>query len=333
MFPNGAVAKLFGAHSKDDPERLRAGGNRCIDWYEEIAAWRYLDDAYDQAQFGLRLGVSPKAVGSTTPKNRPKVRELVRLMVDEPDLHVMTSGTTADNPYLPRHIRRKLYRRYLGTRLGRQELLGQILSDLGTRLSGAWYKHIDGVPSGPGWRRIRYWDLAATEGDEGDDRYAEEGNDPDWTAGARLAFHKERNLLVVEHMVHIRRSSARVQQAIYDTARADGRDCTVVIEQDPGQAGKDQVARYKEALADIARVEHNPVSGQGKLDIRAQRFEALAEQRRVGVIEGPWLMSFVDESEEWGSDDARHDDQIAAVSGGTNWLVNPPGKRKVRIAA
>src|SRR5690606_8572025 len=44
-WPNGAEAKLFGAHTPDDIERLRAGGNRCLVWVEEVAAQRRLKDA------------------------------------------------------------------------------------------------------------------------------------------------------------------------------------------------------------------------------------------------------------------------------------------------
>ncbi|MGY5634133.1 terminase large subunit domain-containing protein, partial [Streptomyces sp. UC1A3] len=47
-WPNGAEAKVFGAHSPEDIERLRSGGNRCLAWLEELAAWRYLDDTWDQ---------------------------------------------------------------------------------------------------------------------------------------------------------------------------------------------------------------------------------------------------------------------------------------------
>jgi hypothetical protein len=39
-----------------DTERLRAGGNRHIDWWEEMTANTYLGRAWDQAQLGLRMG-------------------------------------------------------------------------------------------------------------------------------------------------------------------------------------------------------------------------------------------------------------------------------------
>lgn len=124
IFPNGSVARLFGAHTPEDVERLRAGGNRCAAWLEELAAWRYLDACYDHMTFGLRIGADPRWVASTTPKPRPLIKRL------RADAQVPVSvATTDDNPFLPRHIREALYDRYAGTQLGQQELLGLMLEE------------------------------------------------------------------------------------------------------------------------------------------------------------------------------------------------------------
>lgn len=124
VWPNGAEAKLFGAYGPEDVERLRAGGNRCSAWAEELAAWAKLDDCWDHLQFGLRLGPHPRIVASTT----PKPRKLLRVLVAHPRTAI-TRATTADNPRLSEQVRARLYERYSGTRLGRQELLGETLSE------------------------------------------------------------------------------------------------------------------------------------------------------------------------------------------------------------
>ncbi len=130
-FPNGSEAKIFGAFTPDDVERLRAGGNRCRVWAEELAAWRYLDEAWDQMIFGLRLGPSPRVVVTTTPKPRKKLREL---LADPRTVRALTADgripTTDDNPHLPDAIRRELYKLFGGTRKGRQELGGELLDDV-----------------------------------------------------------------------------------------------------------------------------------------------------------------------------------------------------------
>lgn len=120
-WPNGAVASLFSA---DEPDRLR--GPQCeAAWGEEVATWRY-PEAWDMLQLGLRLGPDPKQVVTTTP--RP-VR-IVRDLLDDSNTVVtkMTSYANRDN--LAPAFFEQIIRRYEGTRLGRQELMGELLEDV-----------------------------------------------------------------------------------------------------------------------------------------------------------------------------------------------------------
>lgn len=120
-WPNGAQAILFSA---EEPERLR--GPQCHKaWCDEIAAWKYPDDTWDNLQFGLRLGESPNACVTTTPRPIKLVRELVK----DPATAV-TRGSTFDNAAnLAKSALNKYRRKYEGTRLGRQELYAEILED------------------------------------------------------------------------------------------------------------------------------------------------------------------------------------------------------------
>ena len=72
---NGVEAKLFGAHSPEDVERFRAGGNRTFVWAEEMAAWRYLKIL---AADPLRLAywILPPHSITTTPKPRSVIRDV-----------------------------------------------------------------------------------------------------------------------------------------------------------------------------------------------------------------------------------------------------------------
>lgn len=134
---NGAEGKIFGAHTPEDVERLRSGGNRCIVWAEELAAWRYMEECWQHMRYGLRVGPHPHAIVSTTPKNRKLIRDLRDKALSgfiDPEIGelevVMTNATTAMNPHLSERVRRMLYEDYGGTRLGRQELYGEILEDV-----------------------------------------------------------------------------------------------------------------------------------------------------------------------------------------------------------
>lgn len=124
---NGSQAKLYGANTPEDVERLRAGGNTCLAWLEEFAAWRHMQDSFDQLRFGLRSGPRPHWVASTTPK--PK-HLLKRLMAGEIANVITTTATMYDNPHLPAHIREMLEDAYAGTDLGEQELYGRVLDEV-----------------------------------------------------------------------------------------------------------------------------------------------------------------------------------------------------------
>lgn len=123
-WPNGVEGKIFGAYTPEDVERLRAGGNRCIVWAEELAAWVRLAEAWTQMRFGLRLGSRPHVIVSTTPKPRKKYLEIR----SDPRTK-RTGASTSANPHLSQDVRDDYYAEYGGTRIGRQELDAEILTD------------------------------------------------------------------------------------------------------------------------------------------------------------------------------------------------------------
>lgn len=119
---NGAIATTFSA---DEPDRLR-GPQHHVGWCDELAAWRYAQEAWDMFQFGLRLGDAPQAIVTTTPRPTP----LVRAIMSDPGT-VMTRGSTyANRANLAKAFLDKIVKRFEGTRLGRQELHAEILDDV-----------------------------------------------------------------------------------------------------------------------------------------------------------------------------------------------------------
>jgi phage terminase large subunit-like protein len=119
-WPNGAIATTYSA---DEPDRLR-GPQHDGGWADELAAWRY-PEAWDQLQFGLRLGNDPRLVVTTTPRPTP----IVRALVASPTTHVTRGSTYENRANLPDVFFEKIIARYEGTRMGRQELLAEILDD------------------------------------------------------------------------------------------------------------------------------------------------------------------------------------------------------------
>jgi len=125
LWPNGCRARLLGAYTKEDIERLRSAGNTCLVWMEEVAAQRYLGAALDHTRMGLRIGVRPHYVASTTPKPRPEVRAL---LADPTTL--ITRGRTRDAIRLDPTVLASYLARYEGTRTGLQELDAEMLDDI-----------------------------------------------------------------------------------------------------------------------------------------------------------------------------------------------------------
>ena len=125
-FPNGARAFTYSA---EDPARLR-GPQHDAAWGDEIATWPRVE-TYENLDMGLRLGINPRMVLTSTPKFIPLVRQLVQ-QSKLPDADVViTRGTTKDNEEnLSPSFMRTMRRRYEGTRIGRQELDGELLEDV-----------------------------------------------------------------------------------------------------------------------------------------------------------------------------------------------------------
>lgn len=164
-WPNGAEAKLFGAHTPDDVERLRAGGNRCLVWMEEIAAMRRLGAAITHSEMGLRIGPRPHYIGSTTPKPRTELIELTK----QADV-IVTHGRTRDAHHLPEEQRRKLLQRHLGTRTEKQELDGELIAEIEGALWSAKLLDRTRVGAAPPLVRIVVAvDPAAGDGEENDE--------------------------------------------------------------------------------------------------------------------------------------------------------------------
>lgn len=123
-WPNGAVATIFNA---TEPDQLR-GPQFDTAWCDELAKWKRASDTWDMLQFGLRLGKKPRVLVTTTPRPIQIVKDI--MAGKEGKVHI-TRGHTEDNrANLAASFLTKINERYGGTRLGRQELAGEILGDI-----------------------------------------------------------------------------------------------------------------------------------------------------------------------------------------------------------
>jgi predicted phage terminase large subunit-like protein len=171
-----------------------------------------------------------------------------------------------------------------------------------------WFEIVEVAPVSN--NQLRYWDRAATE--------PRAGTDPDWTVGLRMS-RATNGIFYVEDAVRLRGTPARVEEAIRNTARVDGPQVRIVLEQDPGQAGIAEASYYVRALAGY---DVRTVRVDRDKETRARPASAQVEAGNVKLVRGPWNEALIQELENF--PDGAHDDQVDALSGAFNALLATP---------
>ncbi len=156
---------------------------------------------------------------------------------------------------------------------------------------------------------VRAWDLAASA-------------DGDWTAGVRLA--RSADGLQVQDVVRIRGGPEEVVRAIRVTAERDGHGVAIGLPQDPGQAGRSQVAFLVARLAGW-RVVSSPESGAKST--RAMPVASQVNAGTVSVLQGDWNEAFLAELEDFPG--GAYDDQVDALTRAFGMMVGPPETARV----
>jgi phage terminase large subunit-like protein len=125
---DGALIKGYGS---ENPARWN-GPQFCFEWWDELGLVN--KEAFDQAQFGLRLYQHPRLVATTTPKRRKWLRQL-----EDEEGTVVTVGRTIDNVALDPKVQKRLLRKYGGKPIGKQELMGEYSFEVeGAMWSEVW---------------------------------------------------------------------------------------------------------------------------------------------------------------------------------------------------
>lgn len=289
---NGSRIKLFSA---EEPERLR-GPQFHGAWVDELGAFRY-EDAWDQLSFGLRLGHNPRVVVTTTP--RPTA--LVRRVMKDPNT-VITRGSTFDNSKnLSPIALARLKERYEGTRLGRQELLGELLDDTPGALFTRANLDRDRVKNPPELVRVVVAvDPAATSGDESDE------------TGIVVVGADEDGHLYVIADYSLRGTpegwASRAVRAMYD----HGAD-TIVAEKNQGGEMVTSVFKQVDKQAPVKLVH----ASKGKR-VRAEPISAMSEQGRIHMVGS--LPELEDQLVSWTPDEGYSPDRLDAFVWGCTEL-------------
>jgi predicted phage terminase large subunit-like protein len=168
-----------------------------------------------------------------------------------------------------------------------------------------------------GLRKVRYWDLAATE-----EKPGRKGKGPDFTAG--LLLGEKGGLFYIMDVRRFRLSPHDVETMIQTTAEDDGLGTWTVMEEEPGATGKMTIDHYARRVLKGFAFKGNRNTGSKAL--RANPISAVAERGHLYLVAGPWINDFLDELEAFPA--GTHDDQVDALSGAYSML-----KRDVSIYA
>jgi phage terminase large subunit-like protein len=257
-WPNGSIATLFNA---TEPDQLR-GPQFHAAWCDELAKWRYARETWDQLQFGLRLGDKPRVLVTTTP--RP-IEVIKAILAGDEGRTEITRGRTMDNrANLAQPFLDKIVGRYAGTRLGRQELDGEVLGDIPNALwslSSIDMHRVRVVPED--MRRIYVAIDPAVSSTETSDEH-----------GIIVVGQKDQDGYVLQDssMKGTPMEWARHAIALHDEWQADG----IVVEVNQGG---DMVAQtIRSVRADVKIVEVRATRGK---HVRAEPIAALYQQGRI----------------------------------------------------
>jgi predicted phage terminase large subunit-like protein len=160
---NGSLIKGIPA---SEPERFR-GPQFHGAWLDELAAWDYLQEAWDQIMFGVRLGNKTRILATTTPKPKDLIMDLVGREGD--DVAVTRASTYENLANLAPSFQKQILQ-YEGTRLGRQEIYAEIIDP---EESGIVKRdHFKLWPTGREFPKFEYiiqsYDCASTEKTQND---------------------------------------------------------------------------------------------------------------------------------------------------------------------
>jgi len=315
-WPSGAVAL---GYNGTEPDQLR-GPEFEAAWVDELAKYRYAQDTWDMLQFCMRAGRHPQQLITTTP--RP-IEVIKAIMAGKEGRVVVTRGVTADNAAnLAAPFLKKITERYQNTRLGRQELGGEILGDLPGALWSLASIDAYRLQSAPDMKRVLVSvDPAVTNTEDSDEHGIIVGGITDDQRGV---------ILEDASMEGSPAEWARRAVSLYRSYAADG----IVIEVNQGG---DMVAHTIRTVDPNARIIEVRAS-RGK-HVRAEPIAALYEQGRVSHVGGfPHLESQMTQMTTHGYEGAGSPDRVDALV----WLLTelmgdmvrlPPNPERFRIGA
>lgn len=304
--------------SADNPDRLR-GPNIGWFWFDEAAyaAWK---------AWLVMIGRLRKSPGIAWVTSTPKGKKnwTYKNLVGPGKLAYVTAHSASNHFNIDGFV--DAVSGHGSTAWQRQELGGEFVDEGGGLFMREWFPLVSAIPLGSR-TTCRAWDFAATAGAG------------DWTVGTRVhkilvkvatdqkGRVKRRPFYFVDDVARGQWGPDMVDAKLIEMAEMDGQDATIVIEREPGSAGK-RANRYVKNSLPGYRVVEEMTSGS-KL-IRAMPTAKLAAKKEISVVDDWWTEDFISELEEFTGNKAREveagekrdevDDQVDSLAHAVNYL-------------
>ena len=196
------------------------------------------------------------------------------------------------------------------------------VSEEGDKFRREWFPQVLLSQLEPAVKQIRYWDLAATE-------VSARNRDPDYTVG--LLLQVDRNgTFTIRDIVRGRWNERTVEDIVRDTAKTDGTQVPIHIEQEPGSAGKLLISHFRRTVLPGYACHTGLIGGLNK-ELRARPVAAAASHGLVRIAPNPHLHDFLDEVAIFPN--GPHDDIVDALSGARNALARAGGPATIHNPA
>ena len=179
----------------------------------------------------------------------------------------------------------------------------------GGKFRREWFEIVETAPID--CRKVRFWDMAATE--------PKKGKDPDYTAGCLMGISSNQTLYIID-MKRLRGTPSANENLVKQTAELDGKHIPVRMEQEPGSSGVKAIDDYRRRV--LMGWDFKGIPSTGSKEVRANPVASQAEAGNVKLVRGIWINDFLDEAEAFPG--GVHDDMVDSVSGAFGQLIEQP---------
>lgn len=246
----------------------------------------------------MRSATNPGGVGNEWVKQR-----FVNKETKEPDA-VFVPAKLQDNPSLDRESYRDSLSHLSVVDRERLENGDWEVAETGDFFERSNFNIIErATPPDRKIERVRFWDMAGTEGGG------------DWTACALVAFLED-GTWEVQDIWRGQVAGAKQERIVAQFAAQDGRDVPIRMEQEPGSAGKNLIDHYARNV--LYGYDFDGERSTGSKTDRAYPVKVSSEKKHVTLVMNQFIRDFLNEAEAFPT--GPHDDMVDAVSGAVTFL-------------